>query len=325
MDVHEYLVWAKDYIEEHYFKILDEIERDFRVPIKRTMGKGKRFRPSLTLLCCQACGGKPENAIDHAIAMELVHNASLAHDDVLDKDKYRRADNALWVLASVGKAILAGDAGFAKALHLISKYGSRIMSASVQAVYALARGAVKESVDKLPSLDSTEPYLEIANLKTASLFATACQIGAIAAYAPPYYEEACRLYGKYIGLAYQLADDHVDLVKTIKTGDPHGDIKDHRVTYPLFCIYLTKERIKRLLPLFAAGDIEMEQFLEAIQNSEEGLNKSMAKIKEFADMAKKEARKLPESEYRDIMIELPDVMIDAMLDEIEQLEKKESE
>ena len=322
MDVHEYLVWARDYIEEHYFKVLDEIERDFKVPIKKTMGKGKRFRPSLTLLCCQACGGKPESAIDHAIAMELVHNASLAHDDVLDKDKIRRDDNALWVIASIGKAILAGDAGFAKALHLVSKYGSRIMSASVQAVYALARGAVKEAVDKVPSLETPEPYLEIANLKTASLFATACQIGAIAAYASPYNEEACRLYGKYIGLAYQLADDHVDLVKTIKTGKPHGDLKDRRVTYPLFCLYLSKERVKRLLPLFAAGDVELDKFLEAIQDSQDGLSKSMDKIREFTELAKQEAEKLPDSEYKQIMIELPDVMVQAMMEEIGEIEEE---
>ena len=189
--------------------------------------------------------------------MELIHNSTLAHDDVLDQDLLRRGEPALFVAATIGKAILTGDAGFAKALNLISKYGPRATQAGAACIYALARGAVKEAMDKFPGLHVPDPYLEIALLKTASLFALSCQLGAIAHYAPPAQEEACREYGKNIGLAYQIADDQVDMVKTIQSGDPHGDLKDKRVTYPLYCLAKDSEAVAGLIPGFVAGRVPL--------------------------------------------------------------------
>lgn len=316
MDVNEYLLGASEYVEVHYIKVLEEIEQDFGIRLKGTMNKGKKFRPMLTLLCCEACGGKRQEAIDFAVTMELIHQSSLFHDDVLDQDALRRGDSAMWVLASVGKAIMSGDAGFAKALKIISKYGPKATMAGAACIYALARGAVKEAMDKFPSLNVPDPYLEIALLKTASLFALSCELGAIAHFAPPVQEDACRQFGKNIGLAYQIADDYVDLVKTIQTGVPQGDLKDRRVTLPLFLALQGQEGFQGLLGGFTAGRVPLGLVIQAVQASPKGLGLARSQLKSLVDLAKASVAPLPDTPFRAIMEALPDFMTRAMLAEV---------
>lgn len=316
MDVDEYLLGASEYVEEHYIKVLEEIERDFGIRLKETMNKGKKFRPMLTLLCCEACGGKRQEALDFAITVELVHQSSLFHDDVLDKDTLRRGDPAMWMLASVGQAVMGGDAGFAKALQIISKYGPKVTMAGAATIYALARGAVKEAMDKFPGLHVEDPYLEIDLLKTASLFAFSCQMGAVAHFAPPVQEDACREYGKFIGLAYQMADDQVDLLKTIKTGEPHGDLKDRRVTLPLYFLAKESPEVAGLLQGFVAGRVPLGILVQAIKASPKGLERTASQLKILVDQAKASVLRLPDTQFRTILMQIPDFMVSSMQKEV---------
>ncbi|MEW5759309.1 MAG: polyprenyl synthetase family protein [Candidatus Thermoplasmatota archaeon] len=316
MDIDAYLCATSDYIEEHYIKVLDEIETDLGINLKKSMSGGKRFRPILTILSCQTCGGRPENAIDFAVALELIHNATLFHDDVLDQDEKRRGKPAMWMVATIGRAILSGDATFAQALNLITKYGPKVTSIGAQTIYALCKGAVKEAINKFPSADFGDPYIEIATLKTASLFSTATRLGAISTYAPLHLEDACGNYGKNLGMAYQLTDDYVDLKKSIITGKPIGDLRDRRVTFPLFCLYMSNERLKRLVPQFALGTLTFEQILSELKNSGDGEQKCLSKINEYVIEAQKSIQPLPDSKYKQIMLELPSFMVKKMMEEI---------
>jgi geranylgeranyl pyrophosphate synthase len=315
MDANEYLLTAQEFLEHEYLTVLDEIEKDFGLRLKGIMSGGKKFRPMLTLLCCEACGGTKKEALDFAIALELIHQSTLAHDDVLDQDLLRRGEPAFFVAVSVGKAILSGDAGFAKALNIISKYGPKVTQAGAATIYALARGAVKEAMEKFPSLHLPDPYLEIAVWKTASLFALSCQLGAIAHYAPPVQEDACIEYGKNLGLAYQIADDYVDLVQTVKTGDPHGDLKDHRVTLPLFQALQGQETLRSLLPGFSAGNVPLGMVIRAVMDSPQGLEKSLATVQKLVQDAVASAQRLPDTPFRAVMEQIPGFMVDAMLKE----------
>jgi geranylgeranyl pyrophosphate synthase len=190
---------------------------------------GKRFRPTLTVLCSDVLGGDREKALTYAAVIEFTHTSSLAHDDIIDCDIFRRKKPTLWRVIDkligivnktsmrlIGKpvakdnitlAVLAGDGLLAKSLYLLDK--PEAVKAFGETVYALLLGAVKEA-KYAGEYISKGLYYDIIVLKTASLFATACYLGALTADVSERKREALRLYGKNLGILYQLVDDYID-------------------------------------------------------------------------------------------------------------------
>jgi geranylgeranyl pyrophosphate synthase len=204
---------------------------------------GKRLRPMLVLLC--AGPGAGEEAIRAAVAIELVHMATLVHDDVLDAAPLRRGRPTVYATAGAPRAKALGDLLFARAFAELAAPGSErqvelLASASVR----LARGELAQRRDAFDLAISRERYLERCELKTARLFECACVIGR----ADPAADPQLQSFGRDVGLGFQLLDDVLDVAgPPQRTGKARGtDLLDGTVTMPLI---LARERDAELARL----------------------------------------------------------------------------
>ncbi len=176
---------------------------------------GKRIRPRLLLLAYQAAGGQDlEYAIPVAAAVELVHTATLVHDDINDHGKTRRGRETVNERWGRTFALLTGDFLFTKVYKLVAPYGDLNMTFA-EATTALVEGETLQAAAAKQNTLNRETYQKIVAKKTASLFRAACLLGAQLAGAEPRLAETLGEYGFYIGLAFQIVDDLLDL-----TGDP---------------------------------------------------------------------------------------------------------
>jgi geranylgeranyl pyrophosphate synthase len=187
---------------------------------------GKRLRPLLVLLCAGADGG--EEAVRAASAIELIHMATLVHDDVLDAAPLRRGRPTVAATSGRGRAVAVGDLLFSRAFAFLAEHGDvRAVSLLAAASVALARGELSQRQDAFETGISEERYLERCRLKTAKLFECACLMGADV--------PALGTFGAEIGLAFQLLDDVLDVAGPAeRTGKARGtDLLDGTVTLPL--------------------------------------------------------------------------------------------
>jgi geranylgeranyl pyrophosphate synthase len=187
---------------------------------------GKRLRPLLVLLCAGADGG--EAAVRAAAAIELVHMATLVHDDVLDDAPLRRGLPTVAATSGRDRAVAVGDLLFSRAFALLATHGdSRAIALLARASVALARGELAQRQDAFDTGVSEQRYLDRCRLKTGALFECACLLGNDA--------EALGAFGAQIGLAFQLLDDVLDVSgPPERTGKARGtDLLDGTVTLPL--------------------------------------------------------------------------------------------
>lgn len=187
---------------------------------------GKRLRPLLVLLCAGEAGG--EAAVRSAAAIELVHMATLVHDDVLDAAPLRRGRPTVAASSGRDRAAATGDLLFARAFALLAEQRDlRAIELLAEASVALARGELAQRHDAYDMSISEGRYLERCRLKTAKLFECACLLGRD--------EEALRDFGAEVGLAFQLLDDVLDVAgPPERTGKARGtDLLDGTVTLPL--------------------------------------------------------------------------------------------
>jgi geranylgeranyl pyrophosphate synthase len=195
---------------------------------------GKRLRPLLVLLCAGTDGG--EEAVRAAAAIELVHMATLVHDDVLDAAPLRRGQPTIAAVSGRARAAAAGDLLFSRAFAFLAEHGdSRSVSLLAEASAALARGELAQRQDAFNTEISEQRYLERCRLKTAKLFECACLLGWFATRHPRPGAEEMAEFGSGIGLAFQLLDDVLDVSGPAeRTGKARGaDLLDGTVTLPL--------------------------------------------------------------------------------------------
>jgi len=200
---------------------------------------GKRIRPMLTLLFARSLGYRENDYHAIACALELLHSATLLHDDFLDEADLRRGKEAAHLKFGVTETILAGDALLALANEMGARYGNaRLSWLLAKGIMETAVGEIEEiEFSKNPSLDR-ERYMEIIIGKTARLIECACRCGAALAGATPEQEDAAGEYGLNLGIAFQLVDDALDYASpTSETGKPEGgDLKEGKVTLPLILL-----------------------------------------------------------------------------------------
>jgi geranylgeranyl diphosphate synthase type I len=167
---------------------------------------GKRVRPAVTILACEACGGDPDDAVDFAVAIELVHNASLVIDDIIDRSDVRRGTASAWAEYGYGPAIIASDGLLGEAFALLSRddHATQIVAESM---VELGEGEATELVAR--PADEGE-YMVLARRKTGALFRAAAELGAVAADADPFTIEAFGEYAERVGVAFQIRDDVLD-------------------------------------------------------------------------------------------------------------------
>jgi geranylgeranyl pyrophosphate synthase len=198
---------------------------------------GKRLRPMLTLLCAGEAGGDAE--VRGAAAIELVHMATLVHDDVLDDAALRRGRPTVYAESGRGRAIAVGDLLFSRAFALLAEpRDSRAIELLAAASVSLARGELIQRQDAYDTSISEDRYLERCRLKTGALFECACRIGRD--------EDALGSFGAEVGLAFQLLDDVLDVSgPASRTGKARGtDLLDGTVTLPLVDAAATDPEIR---------------------------------------------------------------------------------
>jgi len=199
---------------------------------------GKRLRPLLATMASEAVGGKPDAAIPFGVALEIVHNFTLVHDDVMDEDDTRRGIKTVHSAYGVPEAILSGDALFARAFEVVldSEVDDtdlvRLVDILARSVRLLAEGQQMdmdfEKAKKIGSVD----YMKMVEYKTAVLYSAAARGGSIVGGATDIQEEALAEFGRLIGLGFQIWDDVLDLRSDVETfGKPVlNDIRNGKKT-----------------------------------------------------------------------------------------------
>ncbi|QLG29308.1 polyprenyl synthetase family protein [Halorarum halophilum] len=188
---------------------------------------GKRVRPTVTLLVCETAGGDPEDAVDFAVGAELVHNASLVVDDIIDRSDVRRGTSSAWAEFGYGPAIVASDGMLGEAFGLFSR-DERAMQVVAEAMVELGEGEATELVAR-PT--NEEEYMELARRKTGALFRAAAELGAVAADADGFTVESFGEYAERVGIAFQIRDDVLDATADAEElGKPTG--QDEAVDRP---------------------------------------------------------------------------------------------
>jgi geranylgeranyl pyrophosphate synthase len=197
---------------------------------------GKRIRPVLALLSTEACGRPALDGVDVAAVAELIHTASLLHDDVVDHAATRRGNPTLHSMWGNKLAVLGGDYILAQSLRLLLTAGDlRLLDTLAATVAAMGEGEILQ-IFHLFDVDTDEQdYFERIRRKTADLMACACEMGALVAGAPEEHVTRLRVYGMAIGMAFQVVDDLLDCAGDQATvGKPVGsDLREGNLTLPV--------------------------------------------------------------------------------------------
>ena len=200
---------------------------------------GKLMRPMLSLLSAGACGGINADSVRFAAASELIHNATLLHDDVVDGASVRRGKPTVMSILNGPASVLVGDFWLVKAICCIldaDRYSERAIRLFSKTLSDLAEGEMLQ-MQKASDCDTTrEDYFRIIYSKTASLFEAAALSGAVSAEAPEEWTAALAGFARNLGLAFQIKDDIFDYTGGDALGKPVGiDLREQKITLPLLC------------------------------------------------------------------------------------------
>ncbi len=274
---------------------------------------GKRLRPMLVLLTARALGAKTppdfENSACLAAIVELIHTATLLHDDVVDESDQRRnrkTANALWGNAA---SVLVGDFLYSRAFQMMLRLDNmRVMQILANATNAIAEGEVLQLIHKRDPAVSQAQYLEVIKRKTAVLFEAACRLGALCMQSDAQTEAALGQYGLNLGFAFQIADDLLDY-----TGDANvigknigDDLAEGKTTLPIIFAAARADAedaalIERALK---NGERELLGELIRIMRSTDALDASVEVARAYVAQAVTALDRLPDSPERAALITL---------------------
>jgi octaprenyl-diphosphate synthase len=263
--------------------------------------KGKQIRPMFVFFAASICGGINESTHRGAALVELLHTASLVHDDVVDNSYQRRgffSINALWKNKI---AVLVGDYLLSKGLLLsIDNNDFQLLRIVSDAVKQMSEGELMQ-IEKVRRMDIGEPvYYEVIRQKTASLIASCCACGAASAGASDEVVEKMRLFGEKIGIAFQIKDDMFDF-GTDDVGKPLGiDIKEKKVTLPLIYSLANttdseKKRIINLVKNHNDDPVKIAQIIKFV-NDTGGLQYAETQMKKYQEEAFSILNTFPDSD-----------------------------
>ena len=276
---------------------------------KHLMGmKGKLFRPTLLLLSSAVEDRSEPRAVTYAAVVELIHLATLVHDDAVDHSALRRGMPTVNSLFSHQVSVIMGDYLYLRALRELVALGDLdAMRAITEASNEMTLGEMRQ-LSAFDALAFTErDYETLIRAKTASLFMAACEVGALCG--APRHREALIRFGERLGMAFQVADDLLDYTEGQEmTGKPSGlDLKEHKVTLPLIAALRemqTSDRA-RVEALFAAPEPEDEAISEvvAIVRDHGGLDYARRRGDQFAREAEEALADVPESAARTSLVD----------------------
>jgi geranylgeranyl pyrophosphate synthase len=265
-------------------------------------GSGKRLRPAIALLCGRVKEYRPEPLVSFAAALEMLHTATLVHDDIVDEASVRRGERTLNRQINNSIAVLVGDYMFAQsAAHTAATRHLEVISSFARSSMTIISGQIDESWSDGGISLTKEQYFRRIGHKTAALFALAAEGGGLLSNAPEPVVSAMRRYGYQLGLAFQIVDDVLDVIGDEETlGKPVGsDVRQGTVTLPAI---LVRDQIpEHLFRSAFLGDGGREEpirlVLEAIRKNG-GIDGSYAEAERLVAEACDALEALPDGEVR---------------------------
>lgn len=262
-------------------KFLDEMdaERGVKKAIRYAIKSGgKRTRPIILMLSAKLCGGSDEDVINAALAVELIHTASLIHDDIIDRGRFRRNSECLHVKYDESLAMLVGDYLISKSVELVSEYDEEVIKRFSRAGMLMAEGEILDIRSRDDPEFSEEDYYRCIWKKTASLFSVCSWAGCRIVSSIEEWMEKMHQFGRDLGMAYQLVDDMLEFMKAY--GDKSSEIES--ITLPI--IY------------------------SRYYGVEQGIKKVLKRIMHHVQRAKNHLTIFPDGEVRDKLLRIVDFM-----------------
>lgn len=280
---------------------------------------GKRIRPLLIILCGKAIKTDHknhciENLIAAGAAVELIHMASLVHDDIIDKSLYRRGQPSIHSLWGQKNAVLVGDFLFAKAFDLLTSHQLFfVLQLMVKTIQEMCRGEIIQSTNLYQSNQSEDDYFQRIDQKTGKLLSACCQTGARIVAADIPTETALKNYGTYLGYTYQIIDDLLDFTgNSAILGKPIGqDLAQGNLTLPILYLIKNPEQgpwVKKVIAQKELDSTNLKLIIDLL-NDQSLLAKSQEVANYCGEQAKNELSKLPTGVYRNML----EIIIDKAL------------
>ena len=278
--------------------------------------RGKQLRPVLVLLSAAICKGITSKSIHTAVALELMHTASLVHDDVVDNSPTRRGDKALHEQWTNKIAILVGDYMLSKSISLLSSVrNNTILGIISEMSAALTSGEILQLHNGQSMWITEEQYLQIIKQKTAYLFSACSEAGAVSSGATTRQQTAMRQFGMYLGLCFQLKDDVFDFSDIEDLGKPTmNDIRDGKATLPIIKSLqrATPEEaayIKELAEALASKSphidvFEAEQEIRSFVLRYDGIRYAHRLMEKYRKKAIEALSSFPDNKYKESLIAL---------------------
>lgn len=277
---------------------------------------GKHVRPLLVLLTAKACGQVTDNTINSAVLLELLHTATLIHDDVIDETKQRRGVPSLNAIFDNRISVLVGDYVLSTALIRSIQTGNlQIIGIVSNLGRDLSEGEIKQLETAEESIIDESCYMQVIRKKTAMLLSACAEIGAISAAVSGEMVEKCREFGEYLGYCFQIKDDIFDYFKEANIGKPTGnDIREGKVTLPLLYALRTgrREEAEKCLHIIKEKDFTAENIdlLIDFAKANGGIEYAAQRMQVYHDKAVEVLMTLPESEAREGLLSLADYIVE---------------
>ncbi len=267
---------------------------------------GKRMRPVLVLLTSHLGDKDQEHVLDAAVVMEITHLATLYHDDVMDQANARRGVETAHLVWGNNVAILTGDLLFARASNIVSGLGERALSLQAKVFEQLVLGQLHETVGPNDGEDPLSHYLDVLRDKTGSLIALSARLGAMLAGADEKYQEPLQLFGERIGVAFQLADDLIDIrAKVQDSGKVSGtDLLAGVPTLPVLLLSSFEDEGSKKLAADIEAGISNEQLPDILERLRQhpAMELAQRQTMEWAERAIAAIEPLPEGSVKDALV-----------------------
>ncbi|RLG70553.1 MAG: polyprenyl synthetase family protein [Methanobacteriota archaeon] len=277
---------------------------------------GKRFRPLLMVLSYKSVGGTSLNELAPlAASWELIHTATLVHDDINDDSIFRRRKTSLFKRFGIVNAVVTGDYLFTKGFKLGGMYGKELVTITADACSKMAEGEILQMKNLHKACVSEKTYLEQISLKTAAPMAAICKQGAMLGGGRCDEVEGLERFGFNLGMAYQIVDDILDVVGDESVlGKPVGvDICRGVVTLPHIAALRQADPVDRekLLHILEKNFVTPDQVEKAIEiiKSTNAIEYALGKARKYKDMAKMCLSPSLDKKYRDMLLQLADSVV----------------
>ena len=279
---------------------------------------GKRVRPTLALIAAQLGSGTSPEVLDAAVVVELTHLATLYHDDVMDSAPLRRGAPSAQIVWGNSVAILTGDLLFARASRIVSDLGPEAVRIQAETFERLCIGQLHETVGPAPEDDPVAHYIQVLADKTGSLIATSARFGAMFGGADEVVQRVLVEYGERVGVAFQLADDVIDLTSdggaTGKT--PGTDLREHVPTLPVLLVRraaadgdTASERLVALLDDDLGPDEALARAVDGLR-AHDALAQTAAEARRWADDAVAALAPIPDGPVKSALASFAVAVVD---------------